>query len=170
MEHLFQSILDACPAKNAQTLLERIERINSNREKRALKCSGASDGSRYSNSASALRGKETSADLPAKVNSSPSICSIRPQKAWCSAPLREEKVTYIHTPDSFHFFTKSVTSSNDARMFIALVTLFGLEGAAYLAPILRLQHWQPLLALLSALSEPDKSYSKQSVAQEPPSG
>lgn len=70
----------------------------------------------------------------------------------------------------FQLLKSDTTLSSDELMFIHLVMISGLEEAIarLTKPLLRCQ--RPLQALLSALSESDKSCSMQSVAQLLPSG
>lgn len=157
----------SCPHKNAETLLDRIEKQNANLSKRARKSGGDSDGSKYSNSASS-RSRLIEAETPARKTSASKKRSTLAQNL-CSSSSPRKTTTYIQTPSSFHFFSKDIASSREHRMFLTFIDMFGVEAAIYLATTLHLEHQQPLQALLSALNESDKNCNTQSVAQEPPS-
>ena len=72
--------------------------------------------------------------------------------------------------DPLYFQVFKICKTSEELMFLLWATRYSIKKAVELAAK---SHWQvqrPLQALLSALSEPEKSCTKQSVAQLPPEG
>ena len=135
----------------------------------ALTPARASRGSEYSNDAppNSARISQESPDID-----NPNFPTITEENLLdkLSVIPPHARTMCIGDEPSFHLFSNRIASSIDEVIFLLTAKNFGLEVAIHLGSRFGWQFQRPLQALLSALSEPDKSCSKRSVAQEPLSG
>ncbi len=95
------------------------------------------------------------------------ICpTMKKDVAVCLSRLADQK----RVTDPLYFQVFKICKTSEELMFLLWATRYSIKKAVELAAE---SHWRcqrPLQALLSALSEPDKSCTGQSVPQEPLSG